>query len=247
MAEKAEFWGSRLQDHRRFKKQLVPPFQQLPGGVSQIYWTRDFLPEFLWIDALVQEFGKTAAVSVFRDFLRALDPLVPDGKEVLDGTVSSFRLVPQDLRQDFLRTYGGKANWAVTRPFSYVLTLYPGCPMAWLLQEPATETQSDAIDLVRAAVLRLLPGKDEHTSYVRALPISRYFEKGKIHIGVHMTELIEALKAYPEGDRAHVESFARSSHNGIMQHRAEENPDWMEWTRYFWNRNSELVTCRPRY
>src|SRR5438132_11643396 len=104
-----KIYRSSLKDHKRVKKDLVPPFRQL-GRVDQIFWPRDLLPEFLWIDSLVQEYGQAAAASVFNDFLQTLDPLNPDSKHILDGTIAAFGRISEDLRRGFLTVHSGKAE-----------------------------------------------------------------------------------------------------------------------------------------
>lgn len=241
MPEKFEPPKSPLHDHKRFKKELIPPFNQLPAPMHQVFWSRDLLPEFLWIDSLFQEFGEAAGVSMFNDFLSAIDTLVPDGPDVADGTISSFDFVPEHLRSGLVAAQKGKIESAVRRPFGVILQCYPGCPMSWLVPDLDSAGTPDE---TRKALIRLFQGKDEYAARIRALPLVRYFIHGKIHLPAAMTDLITALKEYPHGDRDHVESFARSTHNIILQQRFKLNPRSQEWSKYFWRRNRELAQCR---
>lgn len=240
MPDKIDIQRSALHDHKRFKKQLIPPFNRLSPQPEQIFWAKDLLPEFLWIDSLTQEYGERAALSVFGEFLSAIDPLVSDSCEVVDGTVSAFGFVPRELRKEFLQTYGGKIEWAVRKPFGAVVGLYPECPMRWLL----SDTGGDDIEAVRNAVIRLLPGKDSYCARLRVLPITRYFVHKKLKITSNLTELIEALKQYPKGDTAHVESFARNVYNTLVGERAKKSPETLKWAKDFWRRNTEFAQCR---
>ena len=99
------------------------------------------------------------------------------------------------------------------------------------------------VDRLRCAVERLFAGKAEYAAFCRTLPLNRFFANDKIRISSNLTELIKALEEYPQGDRHHVEAFARNTHNiSLMQH-ARENPDLFGWARSFWNRNLLLAPC----
>jgi hypothetical protein len=231
-----------LEDHRRVGKELLAPFQQFNPQPEQVFWWRDFLSEFLWIDALVQTHGEPGAVNVFSTFLSAADQFNPHPVEILDGTISAFRLISEGNRQTFLQELAGLLADAVLKPFGSVLKLYPQCPMAWMgIGQAMNPDQS--VSMVRDAVVRLLPGKDTHAGFCRALPLHRLLAHRKIMISSDLTDTIEAIKTYPDGDRYRAETFARTTHNMMLMKRAREDPLAFDWSRSFWNSNLSLARC----
>jgi hypothetical protein len=240
--KKLNLHRSSLEDHAVQKKELVPPFLRMGTPTEQIFWTRDLLPHFLWIDSLVSMFGRAAAVQVFREFLSAADQFNSDDKEILDGTIGAFELIPNGRRATFLADLKVEIEYAVTRPFGSILSLYPACPMYWMIKVESLDRNASIAD-ARSAVNRLSPGKDEHCGFCRTLPIARLFAHKKLFISSDMKELADALDSYPNGDRYHVEAFARSVHNSLMLHR-EEKTIWQSWSKTFWQANRELVPCR---
>jgi hypothetical protein len=90
------------------------------------------LPEFLWIDSLVQEYGEPAAAGVFNDFLAAADPFNGHPKEILDGTIGAFRFIPEQRLGEFMKALEARIDTAVARPLGYLFSFYPNCPMAWM-------------------------------------------------------------------------------------------------------------------
>ena len=242
MAEKLNLQRSALEHHKRVGKELIPPFQQIEPGVDQIFWLRDLLPEFLWIDALVHEYGQPTAVQVFNDFLSAADRFNSHPKEILDGTIGAFRFIAKERRQAFVEELAAKMDAAVVRPFRHVLSLYPECPMTWMAPRPMADRNS-LIAAVRNAFLRLFAGKEPHAGFCRALPLNRFFAHNKVHIFRHLKETIEAIKSYPYGDKYRAETFARTTHNMTLMRRAEEDPDTFAWARSFWNSNRTIVPC----
>lgn len=231
-----------LEDHRRVGKELLAPFQQLNPPPEQVFWWRDLLPEFLWIDALVQTYGEPGAVSVFSAFLSGADKLNPHPIEILDGTISAFRLISEGNRQTLLQELAGPLADAVLKPFGSILKLYPQCPMAWMGSGQTMNTDQ-SVSLVRDAVVRLLPGKDTHAGFCRALPLHRLLAHKKIVISSDLKDTIEAIKTYPTGDRYRAETFARTSHNMMLMKRASEDPLAFDWSRSFWNSNLLLARC----
>jgi len=66
-------------------------------------WNKDALPEFIWIDAIASSCDWPRAVSLIQETLDVLDDFYPTGaREIIDGTLSSFALIPEDRRDDAL-------------------------------------------------------------------------------------------------------------------------------------------------
>jgi hypothetical protein len=210
--------------------------------MEQIFWLRDLLPEFLWIDALVLEYGKPGANRILNDFLTDADRFNSHSKQILDGTIGAFRLIAEDQRHAFAQELAAKITVAVARPLRHVLTLYPDCPMRWMALEQPTD-RDGAIVAVRDAVARLFPGKDPYAGFCRALPLNRFFAHQKVHISSKLKETIEAIEKYPHGDRYRAETFARTIHNMTLMRQAEEAPDTFAWARSFWNYSRTIVSC----
>ena len=211
--------------------------------MEQTFWTRDLLPQFLWIDSLVYRYGEPAASSIFGDFLSAADQFNTSDKNILDGSIGAFQLIPEDRRSGFVEALRDKISFAIAEPFGNVLSLYPECPMYWMIAGEF-DAREDAVSKVRSALERLTPGKDDRAGLCRVLPLTRLFAHDKLFISDHLTELVDAIRSYPKGDRYRVEAFARSVHNSMMIGKEQEGPDILSWSRSFWRTNRNLVPCR---
>src|SRR6266516_657098 len=122
---------SALEHHKQIGKELIPPFQQIGPPMVQVFCFRDLLPEFLWIDALVHEYGQHKASGLLNEFLAAADRFNSHPREILDGTIGAFRFISESQRGPFLEELAGLIDGSVTRPFGRILSLYPKCPMSW--------------------------------------------------------------------------------------------------------------------
>ncbi|HSY33011.1 MAG TPA: DUF5677 domain-containing protein [Verrucomicrobiae bacterium] len=76
--------------------------------------------------------------------------------------------------------------------------------------------------------------------------MNRLFKHNKLTIFKEL-QIVDLLPKYPgnltDDEKYHVESFARSTLNMIIQQR--EFPDALAWPKYFWNHNYDLLPCRP--
>ena len=241
--EKLNLQRSSLEHHKQVGKELIPPFQQIGPSMEQVFWLRDLLPEFLWIDSLVQEYGQSSAARMFNDFLSVADPFNSHPKAILDGTIGAFQFIAQERREAFVQAFPEKIDAAVVRPFRHILFLYPECPMTWMTPQSSSGDRVSSIEAVRGAFLRLIAGKEPYAGFCRALPLNRFFAHNKVHIFSHLTETIEAIKKYPYGDRYRAETFARSVHNMTLMQQAKEDPNRFAWARHFWRSNRAIVPC----
>lgn len=238
---------SSLKDHRKVGKVLLPPLAQLTPAMTTIDWIRDQLPEFLWIDSVLAAPG---AVELFNRCLDALDPFVPDGPQLLVGTVSSFRLVPADRRPEALVAVRDSGLYKAAFPdvFLTAIGLYPECPMAWVADEQwRRDHRIDpevGLAWLREAVLRLMPGKDKTATLRRMVPVNRLFKHNRLLLNKNL-EVTKYLGSYPncsERGQHLVESFGRSCMNIHFMQEREKDPTG--WAAYFWGQNFNLTVCQ---
>src|SRR5258708_33877402 len=104
---------SGLEHHRQIGKELVPPFQQIGPPMVQIQWFRDMRPEFLWIEALVVNYGQPGAVKIFNYFLSSAESFNSDQRMILDGPNGAFSLIAEDRREYFLKKLAGEMYTAI--------------------------------------------------------------------------------------------------------------------------------------
>lgn len=238
-----KIYRSKFQDHKRVRKELIPPFGQMEKMV-QIFYHRDFLPELLWIDSLISYYGESKGLSVFSNFLDTLD-CYNNSDDVLNGMISYFKLIKKSKFDEVLDELSYLIDEAVIKPFGSFLYLYPKIPLSFL--KPALKSEKisrkEAIEDVKKAVVRLFPAKDDHGGMCRFFALTRYLAHGKLKTSPTMTELNDALKMYPSGDRYMVEASARNFTNIVVMQKQEENPSFFEWAEYFWNENYKLSTC----
>ncbi len=250
MAKRGKSKGTRkrqhssLKEHQQRGKVLKPPLlANLPITPSR--WSKDALPEFLWIDAVHDAHGWPMAVEVIQRTLDKLDEYMPASPDkVLDGMISSFALIPPEAREQALDELveGGIYDIAFPRHLRHALALYPDCPASWLFARWRETAHADPVvglGYLKAAVRRLFPHQNVYPTRCRMVPMARLIKHGKMIFAEHL-KTVELLPKYPKylsaDDQAHVESWTRAGFNGIYK---LSGP----WVPYFWRHSFDVSPC----
>jgi hypothetical protein len=227
----------------RQRRELVPPLlAAMQGKHRSLTWGRDLLPEMLWTASLLVE--EWPDRGEHHAALSRLDPLVPDGPEVLNGTISSFALVPADRRTEARR-------WLVetkglTDDFANALALYSDCPAGWMVEDwlQAHTVDPDAgVDYLRKLVLRMRDGYSSYAAQLRWVLLARMAKNRKLSL---TAEMVELMKRYPRGlddqERSKAESLIRASTLSMAGLPGAPNES-SRWPRAFWQQNRRLSPC----
>ena len=237
-----------LSKHQKVGTKLVSPMGAL--NFTSVEWSRDLLPEHLWIGAVAVAFGLDRFHNQYGALVDALDGYVA-GDEINLGLLSDFGRVPEERRVDFLTKHRDLVRLTVVDVIGGWLRLYPDSPAAWVLSggAPCEKNGSNPmaeLAVLRRLIVRLLPGKDAFAGRVRAVPLERTFRHDKLKIprGLPVAELFNKYPAYcSEDERQQVESFARTTLNLMIGMR--EDLRGLGWPKYFWRHNYDLAVCSP--
>ncbi len=234
---------SGIDKHKREKKILVAPINRLP--ISQINWSRDQLPEFLWIEYLRQHYNEIVFLELYSHFVETIGTYADEELTFL-GLISDFGRIQKVKKEEILKDHNSLIITAFAEPFGNILLLYPKSPATWLLPEDWIAEQSfdDSISIssLKTTVEKIFPGKAPYSGYLRMLPFRTLAKMGKIHLPKSL-DVIELLPLYPNGlneeDRTLCESLGRSITNMAIQDSIGDRT----WSKYFWRRNFELSPC----
>lgn len=235
-----------LSQHTRYKKQLDPPLIAGAGDALNLIDTRrDILPELLWIDSILSDFTWGQALNIMYRFLDLADEHLEDENEYVNGTISSFDLIPVEKRSDFISKISKEDLFEVALPerFRHALALYGECPARWIITEWQQKNHADfeiGIAYLRQAILRLFDMRSPYATRCRMIPLARIFKNGKISVPPD-TQLKRLFTKYPNGlsenDQALAETMARAM---VLTFEAE----WSKsWSKYFWQQNYQISAC----
>jgi len=216
------------------------------------HWTRDILPECLWIAAVIIRFEKENAYKFYYKFMDAIDESWTDKDSVALGFLTDFATVQEAARKDLWEHQEKLFIECFHETIGRILTFYPENPAAWLVRNDLVEKGGHVdpeveLQKLRRLVRELYSSHSELASCVTALAFGRLLKHGKIMFGPQLNEIVGLLEKYPVGctneERATVESLTRSIISGVYLH--EKRYSERDWPRYFWNHNLDIAICMP--
>lgn len=235
-----------FEDQKRVGKKLLPPLLSQLGPMKDAGWIPRQLPEFLWIDSLLNSYDRGLALYYFNSILDLLDEFNPDKNNPLLGLVSSFKQIPKELQERAREKIEPLVRQAILEPFGDILLSYSECPMNWLIIDEWKNCHDFNLEFtlekLKRSVRLLMDGKSHHSSLRRSIPLNRMFKHNKLFLKGVSEELLDGIPKYPEcpeQQRAHVESFARNTMSMIIMHREE----FYDWGSYFWRHNYQISVC----
>ncbi|MBN1629443.1 MAG: hypothetical protein JW990_06760 [Thermoleophilia bacterium] len=238
-----------LTKHTRKGSELRGPLSDLT--VKPIGWTRDLLPEHLWLAGLADLYGVDDAHHPFNEFMDLIDEFIDD-KQGAYGLISDFGLVDESRRDEFLTQHTGAVQKLFINPIGRILSFYPDNPAAWLLREDLIQeggSLSPEFELgrLRRLVTDLYDGRDQPAGHLRCVPLNRILKHGNLLFSERV-EVTKLLPKYPTGcteeEKAHVQSSVRAMTN--MLYGEKPSLTGRAWPSYFWRHNLDLEACRPQ-
>jgi hypothetical protein len=238
-----------LSKHKIKGKVLQTPLSQI--GIKSFAYDRDLIPELLWIDSLAQTFNNTHWHKLFDDFLDALEKHFDTEKIILLGTLTDFGKIPESARETILIQEKETIKLLFENPVGQKLLMYPDCPANWLISKEFATQKIDSeniIKLLKEALIRLYPGKDEYCGYLRMMPLKRILKHGRMRFPMNMP-IVDLLPKYPinctDEEKRMIESFGRSTVNMILSNMGNDHESHIStiWTKYFWQHNFQISTC----
>ena len=215
--------------------------------MSEQIWLRDIFPEVLWIDAVLWEEGFGGVYAA----LDVLDQFVPEEqKAILDGTLSTFDLIPPMDRPAAVAALAAEAPHGLPDDLGHGLLLYPSCPGAWLY-DGISEDDLDrkrGVEYLTEATRRNFVSHSGHSTELRMAWFARYVQHRKIRYPAD-DPAYALFPRYPhdlsEDERSIVQSMVRSI---FLAMRAARDPADIaasrEWAQTFWRENIRLAPCK---
>ena len=229
---------------------LQSPYSSMP---FQMYdWPRDLLPEYLWIAAVIDHFGKEHAHQVYYEFMDTIDEFWPDNNSTPLGLLTDFRSIVDADRKRLWDRHEQLLVEYFHKPVARILSFYPDNPASWLVRDNLIEGGGHLdpeleLGYLRKLVTGLFSSHDELATCATALAFGRLLAHDRIRFGEKLESVVGLLKKYPSGcterEKQIVESLVRSHTTAVYMH--DERYSHRDWPKYFWQNNLSLSVCRP--
>jgi len=216
------------------------------------HWTRDIIPECLWIAAVILRFGTENAYKFYYKFMDAIDEAWPYKDSVALGFLTDFSTIPDATRKDLWDRKEDLFTEYFHETIGRILTFYPKNPAAWLVRNDLVEKGGHVdpdveLQKLRHIIIDLYSSHSELATCVTALAFGRLIKHGKVQFGPPLKEIVRLLEKYPvrctDDEKTIVESLTRTTVIGMYIH--EKRYKGRDWPRYFWNHNLDISICMP--
>lgn len=238
-------WFTGIDGHKRQGKKLIPPMKQIAPAMQEKAWDRDFVPEFLWLDALAQEYPDSWWVEA-DSLIDAIEAELPEDIQ-LTGTISDFAKVPEEKRDKIIRTHKALIVRLFAEPIGRALDIYPDCPTKWLIapdwRDGVRVNPDEELPRLGAGLLRLYKAKDSYCSFLRMMPLRRMMRHGKVVFSRSIEDIdktVDMFCRYPH--KCSEEEKERVEQLGRMLAWSWLKPG--EWAKHFWRHNYGISPCR---
>ncbi len=223
---------TKLSQHKRFKKELKPPFLQVPTNPSS--WINDRLPEMLWAVLAIGNLNREKALNFFRfvaDFVRK-------NPESYDLTISGIAKLNSEKRSELITTM---LSWdeqikTVLRP----IKLFPEIPGVeeWSKYLNDCILEEDWQNLSKG-ITKTLWHQSEEATDCRWIKLLCIIIGGKLHFPQGMQDEVRGILEYPNyGDLRCIRPTIRAAEISFPT----EN---MNWANHFWQLCYDQTACFP--
>ncbi|MCP4607513.1 MAG: hypothetical protein GY845_02190 [Planctomycetes bacterium] len=238
-----------LTDHKKVGKRFVPPFLQL-GDFQEIEWSRNTLPEILWLGLLNRSFGLKKGADLGVSLAKAAVKSSPSIPKRWYGPMSSYSLLSEVEKVEVVRILGETEDLnSLRESLAPLVFFYPKCPIDFLYRDnpPVVEDSQMLLQDFKNFLIELYNKYEQAATLTQANAIYIAFATDMLKVASHISLAdFPAIAEFPHTERSKkVAAGIYSGISGFMGMFLNQNFDskYSEWLTYFWNRGLELEPC----
>lgn len=238
-----------LQDHVAVKRKLVPPFlHKLGGRLSQYSWTRQLVPEALWLALVIDHCGYAAARNHCSTLGLAASAAMKGAECPLFVKFSTFAELSDAVKEAVTSALDQGCLATIRQSLAPLAAVVPEHPLAFLGKVDALPEQNARFP----ELLRELYDRNSRASVLSsALGYQLGVEQGKIHTAAHLIDdtiaRFEVINGYPETEESRrAAGFFRASAPSLFMRVNLDNAGFESdapWVEAFWDHISGFGPC----
>lgn len=238
-----------LPDHVAVKRKLVPSFlHKLGGKLSQYSWTRQLVPEALWLGLLIDHCGYETARGHSRALVRAACAAMNGAECPMFVKFSTFAELPDTAKVSIISALDESNLAAIRLSLAPLAAVMPDHPLAFLGNVDAVSGQNTRLP----ELLREFYDRNSRAAVLSsALGYELGLDQEKIHVAAHLIDdLIERFKVidgYPETEesRRAAGAFRAAAPTLFMAVNLDGAgfEDDAPWVEAFWDHISGFGPC----
>lgn len=238
-----------LEDHVAVKRKLVPPLiSRLGSKLTQFSWTRQLVPEAVWMGLVIDRCGYEGARRHCRALSRAVRSAIDDPARPMFVRFSAFLSLSEAEKATVLSTLDARAQTEIRSALQPLTDVTATHPLAFLCGGPGIPAKEGRLP----NILREFYDRNSRLAVLSlALGYELGLDQGKVHVAPHLIDgLIERFKAigdYPETEEARraAGSFRASSAMLFMEPKPDGGgfQDDEPWVGAFWDLIAGFGPC----
>lgn len=222
---------TKISQHKRHKKKLIPPLLQLPNS-SPSAWIHDRLPEMLWAVIITGNLERKEALN----FFRYIGGFVQKNKEFADITHSALGNLPEKDLKRFIQytvNFSDKISGILQ-----LLCYYPKIPGFKIWKEILGVPKSGQdINKLSGSILKTFDHQSQEATDCRWVKVLCMVLGDRLKLRTR--EDVKEILEYPNyGDMTKVRPIIRATEI-ILQ------PKDFTWVKYFWKQSYKNTDCIP--
>ena len=252
-----------LKDHKQVGRKLIAPMNHMiPGGMTPISYRDTSLPEMFWLHILLTEMGPRATADFIHEISEIFSVLFPrlelqgelppltyeeleiGGDPKINPALSlstSYGLLDDDVKAKLIEELKKlPAYETVRRSLTDYLLLFSECPLVEIFPPTDDIAESEFVEWMDVSLANLLDSRGPMTSKMLAVGVAGLMMQGKFLVPQNFGIDLNAVFGDPDSDEARkAASFCRTA--GLtMGSLALKQEAYKEWSKYFWNKCSDL-------
>jgi len=233
-----------LKDHKRVGKKFVPPMIHLLGGLQEISYVHQILPETIWVGLINDELGYRAGIELCTQLAKTAKEIHQSEKFVNFALCSSYSLLTDEEKPKIIERIEHSRTFGQLRAcLAPLVILYEGFPMAFLGKNNDSVNKHALIDRLKQSVARHMnkyetPGMAIQTAviYIRGITGGLCYAND-----VEVPDL-NAIITNPESEAG--KKAAGSVRAYVLSEMMPAGkPLESGWAASFWNQGHKIDTC----
>ena len=232
-----------LADHKRFGSKFLPPIHKI-GGLGEVSYVNQLLPEVLWMGLLNRTYGYKEGVALASELAsQALEHHSTDRYQNFAMTSSYLHLTDTEKSEVVESVTGRGRLERYQSALAPLLVLYRSFPLGFIGSPTKETSAADLLNELKATVSGLMNKFDTPALIAQANLTHIRGATGGLHMAPHI-EIpdLDSLITKPDSEAARrAGGFVRSSALMELGHGGEKDTDW--WAREFWNTSYRIDNC----
>lgn len=186
---------SGLHDHKLQRGALVTPFNSAIKNVSLNSWTKDRMPEYLWLGLILKEYGRELGFEIAGRILLDISKI---NESLLQPKLSEIFSLPEDQQKLIYEIITKNAEKEVLSPLTilYPRRFYPIFNDFFFVSH---ELVGDRIQKISEAIELFSPHQSDEATDLRFLALCLMLFRGKIKVFKDL-QIADVFNEYPHTD-----------------------------------------------